>query len=168
MNITTAELKRIVLEETLAMLAEKKPKQDGPGAPFHDPDTGHFTDSKSAGSYSHSGKQLKWPSKQNAADCGRDSRYRCHDRELKYEENALLGPPEDESDRERVSRTFPGYNEMKRLSVGIMEEIDEQLSERERKTIQFTPTQLRQYRKNLWKQFLLGIEAYERSSNPKD
>jgi hypothetical protein len=146
MDITNTQLKEIILDETLRVLAEKKVKQDGPGNPHHTSDDGTFTDSKSAGSYSHSGKPLKWPSKTNAADCGRDSRSRCHDRELKYEENALLGPPEDESDRMRVSRAFPGYNEMKRLSVGIMEDIDEQLSEREQKTIQFTPTQLRQDR----------------------
>jgi hypothetical protein len=169
MNISRAKLEQIILEEVLAVLSEKKPKQSGPGSPWHDPDTGHFTDSKSAGSWSMDGKQLQWPSKSNAAECGRNSRYRCHDRELKYEDAlAAPGAPSRETDRERRSDLFPAYNELKQLSQGILEEaFEELLSENEGDKLCFTRPQLEQYKQKLVGSFLRGIEAYEKASNPK-
>lgn len=45
MDITNTQLKEIILDETLRLLAEKTVKRAGPGAPFHSKDAGQFTDS---------------------------------------------------------------------------------------------------------------------------
>ena len=172
MNITTTQLKEMILEETLALLDEKatKPKQAGPGAPFHSKETGEFTDAKHAGSYSHSGNQLSWPSKSNAAECGRGSRYRCSDRSLKYEDNAddtLTASDtsihmDADTDRQRARS---GYKD---ASLRVFQDIEDGLVEQEQQSITFSASELKKYRSNLWREFLKGIESYERSSNPKD
>ena len=170
MNITTTQLKEMILEETLAVLNEKKkPKQSSAGNAWHN-DDGTWGSNKSAKSFSHSGKQLAWPAGSDSSVCGRGSRYKCKDRsDLKYEDQSdvLLTAPGDETDRDRRSRLYPGHSELKKLSLGIFEDIESKLIEREEDLIQFTPNQLKQYRASLWKQFIGGIEQYERASNPK-
>ena len=168
MKITRQRLKEIILEEALALLSEKKRPQKGPGNPYRDKETGHFSDTASAGSWSHGGEQRKWPSDTDASDCGRKDRYRCHDRSLKYEENGLLTPPRDENERQRRSRLFDGYDDLKKLTRGIVSEaFEEMLAEQDGDRLCFSREQLQKYKNRIWRQFLSGVEAYERASNPK-
>ena len=75
--------------------------------------------------------------------------------------------PKQENDTEKKDRLFSGYNDLRKLSIGIVENVfDEMLSEGDADgdTICMTRDRLRRYKDKIWKDFLRGVSAYERAS----
>ena len=142
---------------------------------WHNSD-GEWDSEGNATSWSHRGKQKRHPSGANAKPCGRQAPVKCKDGTSRYseelesddceiiDEDSMLLTTPDDNERERKSKIFPAYKEMKRLSLGITEFLDQKLSETRGDSICFSRDELKRYRANLFKQFLNGIAAYEKAS----
>lgn len=139
MVVTKSQLYRIIKEETVAVLNEKKFKQDEPSNPYHD-DDGRFSSYEDSDSWSLEDKQREMKSGKNVKPCGRGQRRKCKKpQELKWEANEeprsdstskfRRDDPRYENERMRTSRTFPGYDDMKKLADGIVEGLFEELDD---------------------------------------
>jgi len=188
MVVTKSQLYRIIKEETVAVLNEKKFKQDEPSNPYHD-DDGRFSSYEDSDSWSLEDKQREMKSGKNVKPCGRGQRRKCKKpQELKWEANEeprsdstskfRRDDPRYENQRMRTSRTFPGYDDMKKLADGIVEGLFEELDDdqdiaqeawklpksAERKPPPkkcFTGPQLFQLRSKIFNQLMGFISTYE-------
>ena len=141
MVVTKSQLYRIIKEETRQVLKEKRFKQSGPSNPYHDED-GRFSSYDDSTSASLEDRQKEMKSGKNVKPCGRGQRRKCKKpQELKWESSDeprsdstskfRRDDPRYENERMRTSRTFPGYDDMKKLADGIVEGLLEELDDQD-------------------------------------
>lgn len=187
MVVTKSQLRKIIKEEALAVLNEKKFRQRGSSNPYHDTD-GRFSSYDDSSSASLEDKQKEMKSGKNVKPCGRGQRRKCKKpQELKWEGNKeprsdstskyRRDDPRYENERMRTSRYFGGYDDMKRLANGIVEDIEEMLEDdqeleevwkgpsksksKEPPKKCFTGPQLFQLRQKIFNQLMGFISTYE-------
>jgi len=180
MHVTKSLLKRIIIQEYNAVLAEKKFKQHSPSNPYHrgrKGDTaGQFSSYDDSKSWSLDDKKRRMKSGKPAAPCGRGERRRCADSSLKWESaeepridstsDYRRDDPRYENDRMRKDKTFAGYDDMERLANGIMSEIEDAMSQLDEKKGQqnkqcFNRQQMMALRQSIFNQIMGFINTYE-------
>jgi len=182
MKVSKSQLKNMILSEYRKVVAEKKFKQDSPSNPYHSSD-GTFTGYGDSRSWSLEDKQREMKSGKNVKPCGRGQRRKCKSpQELKWEGSEeprsdstsefRRDDPRYENQRQKNARNFPGYESLKKLSLGIINELFDEMeagvAEHQADKHCFSTKQLRAFKDKAWKKFLNGVAAYEKASKGED
>lgn len=188
MKVTKSTLVSMIQEELEQLRQEKKEKKKKvacpgtKGSPWHGLDGKFVNPEDEAGSWSRrykgSGK-CKGQTRRPAANrrqvftkvkCGRDSKYRCKDGSAKWGEDA----PKNETllNRDDRDRIFPGYNELRSMGYGIMQEIyaifEEIPIQEGQNKVCMTQQQLKDYKSRIIQSLWQGISNYEKAKSGKD
>ena len=75
-----------------------------------------------------------------------------------------------ESDRMTKDKTFAGYDDLKSLSYGVVEEVFKEMMTVDESSVDskcFTREELSKYKDKIWRRFLKGVNLYQQAEKGK-